>query len=335
MYPKQKHFVIVDGHHLLYRAYWAIPRSMKMNNGEQVNTAFGVAGMLMTILKKEEPDAILFCFDADEDTFRHTEYAEYKAGRSATPDDFYPQVPKALSVIDAFGIKSVSGGTFEADDFACSYARIAEKAGYKVTIVTGDRDLFQLSSENIHVAIPHKGYQEPEYMGPGEILKKYGVTPAQIPAYKGLVGDSSDNLPGVKGIGPVAAASLLQEYGSLESIYEHLQDIKTSWRTKLEEGREQAFFCQRMAVLKCDIEPQFSLSELECTDISAASVLGAFRELEFTLLTKRFQAFLATPYGQERFRRDVSAEFQQEEAKKQTSSSAKKDEKKDAQLTLL
>lgn len=297
-----KHLVIVDGHHLMYRAYWAIPRTMKNRKGEQVNTPFGVASMLLQILKTEEPDALLFCFDADEETFRHKEYAEYKAGRKETPDDFYAQIPRTLSMIDAFGIKSVAGQNFEADDFACSYAREAAKAGYRVTIVSGDRDLLQLASDEIRISIPHKGYQAAEYMNAEAVLKKYGVTPEQIPCYKGLVGDSSDNLPGVHGIGPKAASALLSQYRTVEELYKHLPDIKLSWREKLEKGREQAFFCRRMAELRCDIPLPVLLAELAFSDIDTDPILAVFSELQFSLVTRRFLTFLETEYGKKHFR---------------------------------
>jgi DNA polymerase-1 len=330
-----KHLVIVDGHHLLYRAYWAIPRTMKTSKGEQVNTAFGVASMLLQILKTEQPDNIVFCFDADEDTFRHTEYKEYKAGRSATPDDFYPQVPKALAVIDAFGIKSVSGGKMEADDFAATYAVKAAKEGDRVTIVTGDRDLFQLASDKIRIAIPHKGYQEAEYLGPAEILTKYGVTPAQITSYKGLVGDSSDNLPGVHGIGPKAAAALIQKYGSIASIYEHLADIKPAWRDKLTAGKEQAFFCERMATLICDVPMPYKLSELELKDVDAKRVFDTYAALEFSLVAKRFQAFLGTPYGLSHFTGAPEAAFTEVSPVPTTKKAPQKIQIEASQLTLL
>ena len=144
----------------------------------------------------------------------------------------------------------------------------------------------------------------PEYMGPSEILKKYGVTPKQIPSYKGLVGDHSDNLKGVTGIGPKAAEALLQKYGTLESIYEHLDAIKASWRSKLESGREQAFFCQRMALLKCDIPLQVPLSDLAFDLVDPIPVHSFFSDLEFTLVAKRFDALLQTPYGQKHFVQD-------------------------------
>lgn len=296
-----KHLVIVDGHHLLYRAYWAIPRTMKNEKGEQVNIAFGVASMLLQILKTEQPDALLFCFDADEETFRHKEYAEYKAGRSATPDDFYPQVPRTLAMIDSFGIKSVAGQNVEADDFACTYAKVAELAGYRVTVVSGDRDLLQLATDTIRIAIPHKGYNAAEYLDADAVKKKYGVTPQQIPCYKGLMGDSSDNLPGVHGIGPKAASALIAEYDSVENLYNSLQSVRPSWREKLEKGREQAFFCRRMAELKCDVELPLPLDYLACTTMDPDPIVASFRELGFSMLTKRFLTMLRTPFGASHF----------------------------------
>ncbi len=330
-----KHLLIVDGHHLLYRAYWAIPRTMKTSKGEQVNTVFGVASMLLMMLKTEQPDSILFCFDADEDTFRHKEYAEYKAGRSATPDDFYPQVPRALQLVDSFGIPSVSGRGFEADDYACTYARRAEEQGMRVTIVTGDRDLFQLASDTIRIAIPAKGYQMPEYMGPSEIFKKYGVTPEQIPAYKGLVGDSSDNLPGVKGIGPKAAEALIQKYGTIEKIYDSLSDIKPVWRTKLEAGKKDALFCARMALLKCDIELPVPLEDLAFDKVHTGPIMETLHDLEFTLVARRLESLLASSYGQTHFHRDHRELVALQSAKKIGGSALETEPKQESQLTLL
>lgn len=305
-----KHLVIVDGHHLMYRAYWAIPRTMKNGKGEQVNTAFGVASMLMQILKTEEPDSLLFCFDAGEETFRHAEYAEYKKGRAETPDDFYVQIPRTLELIDTFGIRSVSGKNYEADDYACSYARAAEREGLRTTIVTGDRDLFQLASDTIRISIPHKGYQAAEYLRSQEVKTKYGVTPEQIPAYKGLVGDSSDNLSGVLGIGPKAAMILLQQFPTLEELYENLDKVKPSYKAKLEAGKKDAFFCARMALLKCDIDLSIPLADLKFKDIRTSPIMTLFTDLEFSLLKRRFLEFLGTPYGKAHFLLDHASELE-------------------------
>ncbi|MBM3231678.1 DNA polymerase I, partial [Candidatus Peregrinibacteria bacterium] len=175
--------------------------------------------------------------------------------------------------------------------------RAAEKEGMRVTIVTGDRDAFQLASDNIRIAIPHKGYQQAEYLGPKEVEAKFGIRPDQVPSYKGLSGDSSDNLPGVRGIGPKTAAKLLQDYGTLEGIYENLSKIKPVLREKLERDREQAFFCERMAVLKCDIDLTVSLQELAIRQLDPARISAFFDILDFTLLRRRLSALLATPYG--------------------------------------
>lgn len=280
----------------MYRAYWAIPRTLKTRAGEQTNTVFGVASMLLSILAKEEPDAFLFCFDEGDQTFRHQEAVDYKAGRAETPDDFYAQIPRVHELIDTFAIPHVSDAKFEADDLLCAYARAAEKEGMRVTIVTGDRDALQLASDRIRIAIPHKGYQQAEYLGPKEIEAKYGVRPDQIPSYKGLTGDPSDNLPGVKGIGPKSAAELLQKYGTLKGVYDHLEEIRPAVRDKLAADREQAFFCERMALLVWDM-PLLPLDQLSLGVFPAGRILSFFRAMEFTLLIKRFQSLLQSPFG--------------------------------------
>ena len=296
-----EHLVVIDGHHLMYRAYWAIPRTLSTSKGEQVNAVFGMASMLLHILKREQPTHLVVCFDAGEDTFRHKELDTYKDGRAETPDDFYVQIPRILSLVDAFGFAHISDKKFEADDFLCTYAKEGERAGMRVTIITGDRDALQLAGGNTRVAIPHSGYMQPEYLGPAEIEAKYGVRPDQVPDYKGLMGDSSDNLPGVKGIGPKTAAKLLQEFHSLQGIYEHLSEIRPSVREKLERDHEQAFFCAHMALLVCDIPLDIPLSATKLHSLPADTLLQTFQELEFTLLSRRLREFLLTPYGQSVF----------------------------------
>lgn len=292
-----EHLVLIDGHHLMYRAYWAIPRTLKTSSGEQVNTVFGFASMLISILRKEQPQNMIICFDAGEKTFRHQENATYKAGRAETPDDFYTQIPRIMELVDILRLPQVSNAEFEADDYLCAYSRAAEKEGWQSTIVTGDRDAFQLASDKIRIAIPHSGYNEAEYLGPDEIYAKYGIRPDQVPAYKGLTGDSSDNLPGVKGIGPKTASELLQKFDTLEAIYENLADIRPAVRAKLEADRESAFFCQRMALLISDIPLKPSLSNLTLKNIPLAEVLLFLQEMEFTLLQRRLKEFLQTSYG--------------------------------------
>lgn len=315
-----EHLVLIDGHHLMYRAYWAIPRTLTTKAGEQVNAVFGFASMILTILKKEEPDALLICFDAGEETFRHQENATYKEGRAETPDDFYVQIPRILSLVDAFGFPHNSNTKYEADDLLCTYAKAGEAAGMRVTIVTGDRDALQLATPHVRVAIPHSGYQEAEYLGPAEIVAKYGIRPDQVPAYKGLVGDSSDNLPGVKGIGPKTAAELIQKYGTLDGIYEHLADVRPAVRTKLEVDRKQAYFCEHMAQLICDIPLDPPLEQLRLQNLPVDPLFALFQELEFTLLTRRLREFLTMSYGKRVFNEATQQHLSMSEVKQAATS---------------
>lgn len=256
-----------------------------------------MASMLLNIIKIEEPDAMIICFDEGDETFRHEEAEDYKEGRAETPDDFYDQIPRVMELIEKLGIKQVSDPQYEADDFLCSYAMAAVEKGMKVTIVTGDRDALQLASDKITIAIPHKGYQQTEYLGPAEIEAKYGIRPDQVVSYKGLIGDSSDNLPGVHGIGPKTGSKLLQDYDTLEGVYEHLDDIKPTVSEKLARDREQAFFCQKMAQLVCDIPLPVPLDKLRLKNLPLEPLISFLQEMEFTLIAKRLQAFLKTDYG--------------------------------------
>lgn len=312
-----EHLVLIDGHHLMYRAYWAIPRTLRTKVGEQVNMVFGVASMLLSILTKEEPDALLFCFDAGEETFRHQELPGYKEGRVETPDDFFVQIPRVMELLDVFHLPHVSDLKFEADDFLCSYARAGEAAKMRVTVVTGDHDALQIVTSNVRVAIPHKGYQKAEYIGPTEIVEKYGIRPDQVSAFKGLMGDASDNLPGVRGVGPKTAAQLLARFESLNGIFVNLPEVRPNLREKLRAGEEQARFCERMATLVCDIPLPLPLSTLRIKELPVQPLLTFFQTMEFTLLERRFRSFLTTEYGRRVFdgsnREDSDFEGQQGE----------------------
>lgn len=266
-----------------------------------MNAVYGVASMLLSLLRAEEPDSLLFCFDAGEETFRHHEHAGYKEGRAQTPDEFYLQIPRILELIESFQIKHCSDPRYEADDLLCAYSRAGEKVGMRVTIVTGDRDALQLVTENVRVAIPHKGYQAPEYMTPQGILDKYGVRPGQIPPYKGLSGDSSDNLPGVRGIGPKGASQLLQKFETLRGVYDHLDQVKPAMRAKLERDRDQAFFCERMATLICDFPLPVPIDDLRLHEVATVGAEAFFSGFEMHSLGKRLQSLCGTEYGRMHF----------------------------------
>lgn len=302
-----KTLVLLDANHLMHRAYWAIQRNLSTSAGEQTNAVFGVASMLLTILKREQPDAVIACFDEGNETVRHKEHEEYKAGRQETPDDFYTQIPRVHQCLETFGIPILSNPEYEADDLLGSLAVKGREEGFDVIIVTGDKDLYQMADGNIRIAVPHKGYSQPEYLNANGVEEKLGVTPEQVPEYKGLVGDSSDNLKGVKGIGPKTAIRLLQQYGDLEGVYEHLDEMKGSTRTKLEADKESAFFCRKMARLITDITLDLHLDDVAKKQVSLEAIDAFFTELEFYTLKTRLKNLVSeTEYADQRFTGEVT-----------------------------
>lgn len=287
-----KKLLLLDANHLMHRAYWAIQRNLSTSSGEQTNAVFGVASMLLTMLQREHPNGLIACFDEGKETVRHKEHEEYKAGRQETPDDFYTQIPRVHQCLDAFAIPTLSNPEYEADDLIGTLAEKGLKEGYEVIVVSGDKDLYQLANHGVTIAVPKGGYSEPEYLNEQGVLEKLGVTPAQVPDYKGLVGDPSDNLKGVQGIGPKTAAKLLQQYKDLEGVYDHLEEIKGSAKKKLETDKESAFFCRKLARLILDIPVDINLSDV-CEKQPALSDLDRFfSELEFHTLKSRLKRFL-------------------------------------------
>jgi DNA polymerase-1 len=279
--------VLIDGHALVYRAYFALPSGMATSRGELTNAVFGFASMLLNVLRDEQPDYLAVTFDRGR-TFRHDDYAEYKANRAEMPDDLRLQFQRIDQLLDAFDIPTYSAEGYEADDVLAALAQQAGAQGLDTLIVTGDTDTFQLVGPHVRVMAPGRSFGDTIIYDETRIRRRYGLEPEQLIDYKALTGDSSDNVPGVRGVGDKTAAKLLQEYGSLEAIYEHLDEISSArFRNALEQGRGQAFLSKHLVTIVRDVPVSLDLEACRVRELDRERVVELFRELEFRALLGR------------------------------------------------
>jgi DNA polymerase-1 len=219
--------LLLDGHSLAYRAFFALPvENFATTTGQPTNAVYGFTAMLINVLRDEKPTKVAVAFDRSEPTFRHEQYVEYKAGRTKAPDEFRSQVSLIFEVLDALGIRHLSAPGYEADDIIATLATQAEAAGDNVLIVTGDRDAFQLISDRTTVLYNSRGVSDMKRYDPAGLLEKYGLTPAQYPDFAALRGDPSDNLPSIPGVGEKTATKWIVEYGSLENLVNRVDEVK-------------------------------------------------------------------------------------------------------------
>ncbi|MCR5293369.1 MAG: DNA polymerase I [Eubacterium sp.] len=252
-----KRLLLIDGNSIMNRGFFALPSNLTNSKGLHTNALLGFLNIFYKIYGEENPDGIAVAFDVHEPTFRHKEYAEYKAGRRSMPDELREQFPVIKEILASMGIKCIEQGGIEADDIIGTLAVNGESDGYAVTVLSGDRDLLQLASEKVMVRIPKTkaGKTVMEDYDADGVMKLYGVTPTEFIDMKGLMGDSSDNIPGVKGIGEKTAARLISTYHSIEGIYEHINEIMPAGvKTKLEAGKDDAVFSRWLATIKTDCE---------------------------------------------------------------------------------
>lgn len=281
--------ILIDGSGLIYRGFYAVPPFMKHpTTGAPINAVYGFTSILLTIIQSQKPDYLAVAFDKKGPTFRHKEYAEYKATRVKAPDELYSQIPLVKEVVSAFGLPQFEVESFEADDILATITKeLAPNKNVEVLIATGDFDMFQIAGERVSILYPTKGFRGAEIMRVPDIEAKYQLQPSQIPDYKGLAGDSSDNIPGVRGIGDKGATMLLKKYGGLEGIYEHLDEITGSMHKKLSEGKESAFKCRSLATLVDTVPMNFELEKCRVKDFDVASISWKFAELGFKSLQER------------------------------------------------
>ncbi|MCP1145545.1 DNA polymerase I [Lysinibacillus endophyticus] len=279
--------LLLDGNSLAYRAFFALPL-LANESGIHTNAVYGFTTMLQKILEEEKPTKMLVAFDAGKTTFRHETFDEYKGGRQKTPPELSEQFPYLRKLIDAYQIKRYEKELYEADDIIGTLAKQAENKDMEVIIVSGDKDLTQLATEQVSVYITRKGMTDIEKYTPSHIEEKYGLTPKQIIDMKGLMGDPSDNIPGVPGVGEKTAIKLLKEYGSVEALYEQIDGMKKSkMKEKLEANEEQAKMSKKLATIFTDAPIDISLEDLDYPGPNEEEVLQVWQELSFKSLIEK------------------------------------------------
>jgi len=281
--------LLVDGSALLHRAYHAYP-SLTSKSGEIVGAVYGVTSILIAALEQEKPSHVMVAWDLPKPTFRHIKYVGYKAQRPKADSEMVAQIPMVKKVIETMGIVQIEQEGYEADDIIGTLSKDREG---EVVILTGDQDTMQLVSENVRVLTPAKGANPPVLYGPDEVWNKYGVHPEQIVDYKALIGDSSDNIPGVAGIGPKGASQLLKMFGTLERIYRDIKEVQVHFgelmAKKLADGEESAFMSQDLSRIVIDMKLDVTLDEMEYPSTSSGQALRVkLEELGFKSLIKRF-----------------------------------------------
>lgn len=285
----EKTLIIIDGNSIVNRAFYALP-DLTNKKGLHTHAIFGFTNMLFKLIDTYKPTHISVAFDKKAPTFRHLEYKEYKAGRKKMPDELKQQLEPLKNLLDAFNINRLEIEGYEADDIIGTVSLKAEQDGYKVYIVTGDKDAIQLASKTTTTLITKKGVGEVEEYDFNKVEEKYGMTPTQFIDLKGLMGDKSDNIPGVPGIGEVTGIKLIKEFGSIENIIENIDSVKGSPRKKIEENKELAIMSKRLATIIRDVPIDFDLEKLEFGNYDKSKLIEVFNELDFNSLISRLDS---------------------------------------------
>ncbi len=278
---------MVDGNSLLYRAFFAI-RFLSTRSGQPTNALFGFANMLLKVLEEYSPDLLIVAFDAPVKTFRHEEFPAYKETRKPTPDELISQLSLSRDLARSLGAVVIELPGYEADDVVGTCARQSESCGYEVIIFTGDTDELQLVTENVTVVATARGVSDVAVYTPDAVVERFGLTPGQFVDYKALKGDTSDNIPGVPGIGDKTASKLLAEFGSLDDLMKRLDELpKGKVRDALEQSREQIWLSRRLAAIVTDAPIGADCASLPPYSRPPGEAERLFRELEFETLSRR------------------------------------------------
>lgn len=276
-----KKIAVIDGNSLMHRAYHAVPPTMNAPDGTPTNAAFGFLSMLLKFIDDAAPDALICAFDAGRPKFRMEAIEQYKAQRPPMDEELKVQFPLIEELLEAMSIPVARVAGWEGDDVLGTLAARADCMGYETLLVTGDKDAYQLASDSTRIVTTKKGISDVVIYGPKEVEERYGIRPEQVPDYLGLKGDASDNIPGISGIGEKTATKLLQAYGNLEGLYEHLDELKGKQKERIEQGREAAFASRRVATIVRDLEVPIDLEACSFPSFDPEVVTEAFRKVRF------------------------------------------------------
>ncbi|HHT89312.1 MAG TPA: DNA polymerase I [Clostridiales bacterium] len=286
-----KKIVLIDGHSILFRAFYGLP-DLTTSKGMHTNAILGFLNILYKIIDEEQPEYLAVAFDTHHPTFRHDIYTEYKGTRKPMPEELRQQVPVMKELLKAMNVPVIEKPGYEADDVLGTLASQAEKEGYKVSLVSGDRDLLQLASDNIKIRLPktkRTGTEIEDYLAK-DVLERYNVTPKQFIDLKGLMGDTSDNIPGIPGVGEKTAGKLIAEYKSIENLYDHIDELLPGKvTTTLKENKELAFLSKKLATICTDCDLGIKPQDAVLGDLYNEEVYIWFKNLEFKSLLSKFQ----------------------------------------------
>ena len=312
--------ILLDGNSLSYRAFYAMP-ALKNKKGLYTNSVYGFTLMLERILEDTKPKYALVAFDKGKETFRHKSYKAYKGTRDKTPTELVEQFGYVRELIESYGIKYEEHFDYEADDIIGTYAKIAEKAGLEVIIVSGDKDLTQLASDNITVYYTKRGVTEIDYYTPEFINEKYGLTPQQIIDMKGLMGDKSDNIPGIPGVGEKTAIKLLTEYETVENVLENIDNISgKKLKERLTEGKEDAILSKKLATIFTDVPVDNKIEDLTFKE-NREKKKELFEKLEFVSFLRKLSQENSvedpseTETGEEKIKKDLEIQIADKDTK--------------------
>lgn len=285
---KREKLMIIDGSSLLFRAFYALPL-LTTREGIYTNAMYGFLTMFYNAIEENKPDYISVAFDKSGPTFRHEMYEEYKGTRTSPPDEIKGQFDRIKEILAAMNINNLESDKYEADDIAGTLAKKAEEDGLEVVIVTGDRDYLQLASDNIEIVITKKGITETEKYDKERIIEDYGISPSQLIDLKGLMGDSSDNIPGVPGIGEKTGLKLIQDFGSIDGVYENIDKVTGKKRVEnLIENKDLAYLSKKLGTIVCDADLGVELKDLTYEEPDFDKLFPLFSRYEFTSFLSKY-----------------------------------------------